>query len=228
MKRIDKKELMNLIHTGETVMIGGFMSVGIPETAIQVLAQSEVENLTIISNDTGVSVGEDKSRLGIGRLLLEHKVRKVIASHIGMNAETGRQMINEEIEVELVPQGTLAEKIHAGGAGLGGFLTPTGLGTVVAQGKEILSIADKEYLLETPLIADVALIKAHKADTLGNLVYQKAARNFNPVMALAAKTVIVEVDELVEAGALDPEEIVTPFVVVDKILVKEKSDAVER
>ncbi|MBO0471227.1 3-oxoacid CoA-transferase subunit A [Enterococcus sp. DIV0242_7C1] len=227
MKRINQKDLINLIHTGETIMIGGFMSVGTPDTAIRAIAESELEDLTIISNDTGVS-SDDQDRLGIGHLLLQHKVRKVIASHIGMNAETGRQMINKEIEVELVPQGTLAEKIHAGGSGLGGFLTPTGLGTIVEEGKEIISVDGEKYLLEAPLTADVALIKAYKADSLGNLVYQKAARNFNPVMALAAKTVIVEVDELVEVGELDPEEIVTPFVVVDKILVKEKNNAGKR
>lgn len=222
MKRINKEELINYIHTGDTIMIGGFMSVGIPETAIDQLVQTDIENLTIIANDTGVLAGEDQSNLGVGHLLLHRKVDKVIASHIGMNAETGRQMISEEIAVELIPQGTLAEKIHAGGSGLGGFLTPTGVGTIVEEGKEIIEIDDRKYLLEMPLKADVALIKAHKADELGNLVYQQAARNFNPVMALAADTVIVEVDEIVKAGELDPEAIVTPFVVIDKILVKEQ------
>lgn len=221
MKQIKKEELMNFIHSGDTIMIGGFVSVGIPETIIDQISQSQVDHLTIISNDTGVFSGEDQGLLGIGKLIIQRKVDKVIASHIGTNSETGRQMIHNELEVELTPQGTLAEKIHAGGSGLGGFLTPTGLGTVVAQGKQVVTVDGQDFLLEKALSADVAIIKAHKADELGNLVYKQAARNFNPVMALAAKTVIVEVDELVKAGELDPEEIITPFVVVDKILVKE-------
>lgn len=221
MKQIMKEELMNFIHSGDTIMIGGFVSVGIPETIIDQISQSQVDHLTIISNDTGVFSGEDQGLLGIGKLILQRKVDKVIASHIGTNSETGRQMIHNELEVELTPQGSLAEKIHAGGSGLGGFLTPTGLGTVVAEGKQVVTVDGQDFLLEKALRADVAIIKAHKADELGNLVYKQAARNFNPVMALAAKTVIVEVDELVKAGELDPEEIITPFVVVDKILVKE-------
>lgn len=221
MKQIMKEELMNFIHSGDTIMIGGFVSVGIPETIIDQISQSQVDHLTIISNDTGVFSGEDQGLLGTGKLIIQRKVDKVIASHIGTNSETGRQMIHNELEVELTPQGSLAEKIHAGGSGLGGFLTPTGLGTVVAEGKQVVTVDGQDFLLEKALRADVAIIKAHKADELGNLVYKQAARNFNPVMALAAKTVIVEVDELVKAGELDPEEIITPFVVVDKILVKE-------
>ncbi|MDA9470707.1 CoA transferase subunit A [Enterococcus sp. 5H] len=221
MKQVKKEELMNFIHSGDTIMIGGFVSVGIPETIIDQISQSQVDHLTIISNDTGVFSGEDQALLGTGKLIIQRKVDKVIASHIGTNSETGRQMIHNELEVELTPQGTLAEKIHAGGSGLGGFLTPTGLGTVVAQGKQVVTVDGQDFLLEKALRADVAIIKAHKADELGNLIYKQAARNFNPVMALAAKTVIVEVDELVKAGELDPEEIITPFVVVDKILVKE-------
>lgn len=221
MKQIKKEELMNFIHSGDTIMIGGFVSVGIPETIIDEISQSQVEHLTVISNDTGIFSGEEQASLGIGKLILRRKVDKLVASHIGTNSETGRQMIHNELEVELTPQGTLAEKIHAGGSGLGGFLTPTGLGTVVAEGKQVVAVDGQDFLLEKALRADVAIIKAHKADELGNLVYKQAARNFNPVMALAAKTVIVEVDELVKAGELDPEEIITPFVVVDKILVKE-------
>lgn len=221
MKQIKKEELMNFIHSGDTIMIGGFVSVGIPETIIDEISQSQVEHLTVISNDTGIFSGEEQASLGIGKLILRRKVDKLVASHIGTNSETGRQMIHNELEVELTPQGTLAEKIHAGGSGLGGFLTPTGLGTVVAEGKQVVAVDGQDFLLEKALRADVAIIKAHKADELGNLVYKQAARNFNPVMALAAKTVIVEVDELVKAGELDPEEITTPFVVVDKILVKE-------
>lgn len=221
MKVIKKEELNNLVNSNETVMIGGFMSIGIPETIVNYLSKMPIQDLTIITNDTGVLKNPVDEQIGVGKLLLHKKVQKVIASHIGMNAETGKQMIAKEIEVELIPQGTLAERIHAGGAGLGGILTPTGLGTVVQEGKEVITVDGKDYLLEKALQADVALIKAHKADTYGNLVYHQAARNFNPVMALAAKTVIVEVDELVEPGELDPEEIVTPFIIVDKILVKE-------
>jgi acetate CoA/acetoacetate CoA-transferase alpha subunit len=145
-------------------------------------------------------------------------VKKIIASHIGTNPETGRQMIAGETVVELVPQGTLAERIRAGGAGLGGILTPTGLGTVVEEGKEKLLVNGKEYLLELPLRADIALLKAYKADKAGNLIYRQSARNFNPIMALAADLVIVEVEEVVEVGEIKPDEVMTPGILVDKVV----------
>ena len=171
--------------------------------------------MILISNDTGFA---DR---GVGKLVAFNKVKKVIASHIGTNRETGNKMNAGEIEVELIPQGTLAEQIRSAGAGLGGFLTPTGAGTVVEENKQTMEFDGKRYILERPIRADVALLKAHKADTSGNLVYRRAARNFNPLMAMAADLVIVEADEIVEAGQLDPDEVMTPCIFVDLIVKKE-------
>lgn len=168
-----------------------------------------VHDLTLISNDTGVQ-GD-----GVGMLISADAVTKLIASHIGTNPETGRRMIDGRLSVELVPQGTLAERIRCGGAGLGGVLTPTGVGTIAAEGKQEFVIDGRAYLLETPLRADIALIKAWKADRRGNLVYRRSARNFNPVMAMAADLVIAEVEEIVDVGELDPDQIMTPGIFVD-------------
>lgn len=197
---------------GQTMMIGGFLAVGTPESLIDGLVEKHIKNLTIIANDTGFP---DK---GVGKLVMNKQAKKVIVSHIGTNPETGRQMHAKEMEVELAPQGTLAERIRSGGSGLGGFLTPTGVGTMVEEGKEKMIISGKSYLLELPLRADIALIKAWKADKYGNLIYRRSARNFNPMMAMAADLVIVEAEEIVEVGALDPDQIMTPGALVDMII----------
>lgn len=197
------------IEDGMEIMIGGFMAIGTPENIIDGIVDKEIKDLTVIANDTA------EPDEGIGKLIVNRQIKKVVATHIGLNPETGKQMNNEEIEVELIPQGTLAEQIRAAGAGLGGFLTPTGIGTVVEEGKEKKTINGKDYLLELPITADVALIKAWKADKKGNLVYRKSARNFNPVMATAADLVIVEVENLVEIGEIDPDDVMTPAAFVD-------------
>lgn len=195
-------------------MTGGFMGVGTPQELVSALLEANVQDITLIANDTAFVDA------GIGPLIVNKRVKKVIASHIGTNPETGRQMISGEMEVELVPQGTLAERVRAGGSGLGGVLTPTGVGTVVEEGKEKITVDGREYLLEKPLRAEVALLKAYKADKAGNLIYHRSARNFNPLMALAADTVIVQVEQLVEVGEIDPDEVMTPGILVDKIYVQ--------
>ena len=203
---------MQQIKDGSVLMIGGFFGTGTPESLVDGLVEKKIKDITIITNDTAFI---DK---GVGKLVVNKQVKKAIASHIGTNPETGRQMNAGEMEVILVPQGTLAERIRCAGAGLGGVLTPAGVGTVVEQGKEKKEIDGKTYLLEPPLKADIALIKAAKADTMGNLVYRRAARNFNPLMAMAADFVIVEAEEIVEVGGLDPDEIMTPGIFVDLII----------
>jgi len=205
-------EAIKQIRDGMSVMVGGFLDVGTPDGLVQALVNQGTENLTLITNDTAFP-GK-----GVGLLLDAKRVKKLIASYIGGHPETGRAMESGELEVVLVPQGTLAEKIRAGGAGLGGLLTPTGIGTIASQGKQPMTIQGKTYLLELPLVADVALIKADKADTCGNLVYRRAARNFNPVMATAAQVVIAEVDEILPAGELDPDVVVTPGIFVDYLV----------
>jgi len=195
-----------------TVMIGGFLGVGTPELLVDALITKGITDLTVIANDTAFA---DK---GIGKLVANRRLQKVIVSHIGTNPETGRQMNAGELQVELVPQGTLAERIRAGGAGLGGILTPTGLGTIVAEGKAIINIDGREYLLEKHLKADVALLKAHTADAAGNLLFHRSARNFNPLMAMSADVVIVQVENIVEAGQIDPDQVITPGIVVDWIV----------
>lgn len=207
-----RQEIINYFSDGQTLMIGGFLAVGTPESLVDAIVERKVKDLAIICNDTGFI---DK---GTGKLVVNKQIKKLIASHIGTNPETGRQMNAGEIEVELVPQGTLAERIRCAGAGLGGVLTPTGVGTIVEEGKEKININGKAYLLETPLFADIALIKAAKADTFGNLLYSGSARNFNPLMAMAAKLVIAEVEEIVEVGSLDPNEVMTPGIFIDKII----------
>jgi len=200
------------VQDGMTVMIGGFLAVGTPELLVDALLAKGTKELTVIANDTAFP---DK---GIGKLVVNRRLQKAIVSHIGTNPETGRQMNAGELQVELVPQGTLAERIRAGGAGLGGILTPTGLGTMIAEGKDMIVIDGREYLLEKYLKADVALIKAHTADTAGNLLFHRSARNFNPLMAMAAGTVIVQAENIVEAGHIDPDQVMTPGIVVDWIV----------
>lgn len=189
------------------------MGVGTPQELVSTMLESDVSDITLIVNDTAFMES------GVGPLIVNRRVKKVIASHIGTNPETGKQMIAGELEVELVPQGTLAERVRAGGSGLGGVLTPTGVGTVVEEGKEKIIVDGREYLLEKPLRAEVALLKASKADKAGNLIYNRSARNFNPLMALAADTVIVQVEKIVEVGEIDPNEVITPGILVDKIFV---------
>ncbi|WP_199911740.1 3-oxoacid CoA-transferase subunit A [Dongshaea marina] len=193
-KQIDKEQLFSCFKDGMTVMIGGFMGNGAPEGLIDLLLESKVREITLISTDTAFE------QIGSGRLISAKRVSRLIASHIGLNPETGRQMNSEELHVELVPQGTLAERIRCAGAGLGGFLTPTGLGTLVAESKQTLRVEGKEYLLETPLFADLALIKGSQVDPCGNVFYRGTTQNFNPLMATAANKVIVEAGELVETG----------------------------
>lgn len=206
------EEAVAAVKDGATVMIGGFLCVGSPIDLIDSLVEKGTRNLTIIANDTAFP---DK---GIGKLVVNRQVKKAIVSHIGTNPETGRQMMAGEMTVTLTPQGTLAEQIRAGGAGLGGVLTPTGVGTIVEEGKQLLTVGGRQYLLELPLRADVALLKAYKADMAGNLVLRRSARNFNPIMALAADTVIAEVEQVVEVGDIDPDEVMVPGVVVDWIV----------
>lgn len=205
-------QAMSNVQDGMTVMIGGFLAVGTPELLVDALAEQGAKKLTVIANDTAFP---DQ---GIGKLVVNRHLQKVIVSHIGTNPETGRQMNGGELQVELVPQGTLAEQIRAGGAGLGGVLTPTGLGTVVAEGKAVINVDGRDFLLEKPLKADVALIKAHTADTAGNLIFHRSARNFNPLMAMAAKVVIVEAEHIVEAGQIDPDQVMTPGIFVNWIV----------
>lgn len=216
-KVIKFDEATAMIQDSMTLMIGGFLGVGSPQTLIDALVEKGVKGLTVIANDTAFP---DK---GLGKLIVSRQVKKVIVSHIGTNPETGRQMNAGELEVELVPQGTLAEKIRSGGAGLGGVLTRTGLGTVVAEGKQIITIDGREYLLEKTLRADMALLKAHMADKAGNLVFRRSARNFNPLMGMAADIVIVEAEEIVEVGAIDPDMVMLPGIFVNYV-VKHEGD----
>jgi len=200
------------IPDGATIMSGGFGLCGNPENLIAALAKKGVKNLTLISNNCGTN------DFGLGVLLKARQVRKMVASYVGENKEFERQLLAGEIEVELNPQGTLAERIRAAGCGLGGFFTPTGVGTQIAEGKETRNIDGKDYLLEKPLQADFAIIRAWKADRLGNCVFRETARNFSPLMAMAAKTTIVECEHLVEVGEIDPDQIHTPSIFVKKVL----------
>ena len=200
------------IQDGATLMVGGFGLCGIPEDLIRALHAQGTRELTIISNNAGVD------EHGLGILLKSRQIRKMISSYVGENREFERQFLQGELEVELVPQGTFSERIRAGGAGIGGFFTPTGYGTIVADGKETRELGGRHYVLEMPLLADFALVKAHKGDRAGNLVYRRTARNFNPMMATAARVTIAEVEQLVEPGALDPDAIVTPGIFVRHVV----------
>ncbi|SES97598.1 acetate CoA-transferase subunit alpha [Anaerobranca gottschalkii] len=211
-KIISFEEAAALVKDGMTVMIGGFLGCGSPHKLIDKLIEKGVKDLTVIANDTSTT------EYGLGRLVKNKQIKKVITSHIGTNPETGRQMNEKEIEVELVPQGTLVERIRAYGAGLGGVLTPTGLGTIVEEGKEKIKINGKDYLLELPLKADIALIAGSKVDKKGNVYYEKTTRNFNPIMATAADIVVVEAKEIVEVGEIDPNDVMTPGIFVDYIV----------
>ncbi len=213
MKIISAQEAAALVKEGNSVMAGGFLACGSAHSVFAALAKLGTKNLTLIGNDSafeGVSYGQ---------LIVNKQVKKLIATHVGTNKETGRQMSAGETEVELVPQGTLAERIRAGGWGLGGILTSTGLGTIVAEGKQVIEVKGKAYLLEEALRADIAILYATKADKYGNLAYDGTTRNFNQVMAMAADLVIVEVEEMVDV--IEPNSVITPGVVVDYIVKKE-------
>lgn len=212
-KKISLADVIPYFHDGMTIMFGGFMGVGTPPLLIEALLESGVKDLTIIGNDTAFV------DTGVGPLISSGRVKKVIASHIGTNPETGRRMIAGEMLVELVPQGTLIERIRCGGAGLGGFLTLTGVGTVVEEGKQKIVQNGVEYLLELPLRADLALVHAHTADCSGNLTYQLTARNFNPIIALAADLVIAQADQMVDVGSIPPDQVITPGALIDYVVV---------
>jgi len=217
-KAIDVVQAVEMIKDGASILMGGFLAVGSPRRIIQEIVRQGKKHLTLITNDT--------SRPGSGNaLLIEAKcVDHLIASHIGTNPETQRQMIAGELKVELCPQGTLAERIRAGGAGLGGVLTPTAVGTIAAEGKSVVKVNGKEYLLETPIKADFALIGARRADYRGNLDYSLTARNFNPIMAFAGNTVIAEPNEIVPTGVIPPDDVITPHVLVDYFIERRQNN----
>jgi acetate CoA/acetoacetate CoA-transferase alpha subunit len=208
-KHISVEEAVNHIKSGMTIMIGGFLGNGNPHKIIDLLIQKPINNLTIIANDTAMP------DYGIGKLIVNKQVKKIITSHIGTNPVTGDMMNRGELKIEFSPQGTLAERIRCGGAGLGGVLTKTGIGTIVEEEKHIIEIDDERYLLERPLRADIALIGATKGDKLGNLQYYGTSQNFNPIMASAADVVIAEINQLVEIGEIEPEFVHTPAIFVD-------------
>ncbi len=211
-KALTPEQAAALVPDGATVMIGGFLGVGSPRRVIDALVARGAKGLTVIGNDTG------RPELGIGKLVVAGCVAKVIVSHIGTNPVTQQKMMAGEIEVELVPQGTLAERIRAAGAGLGGILTPTGVGTTVAEGKQVISVDGRDYLLERPLRADVALLHCYEADYYANLTYRLTAQNFNPLMAMAADTVIAEPDEVVPIGVIPPDHVRTPGILVTHLV----------
>lgn len=215
---ISAREAAGLVKEGDAVMIGGFLNCGTPAGLVRALVEQGTRRLTLIANDTAVCNPAQGTCTGIAHLVRGRQFARIITSHIGTNLETQRQMTAGETEVLLVPQGTLAERIRAAGFGLGGILTPTGVGTEVEEGKRVLEVGGRKYLLEEPLGADVALILAKKADRAGNLVFSKASRNFNPLMATAAKLVIAEVQQIVDVGEIDPEDVVTPFIFVDYLV----------
>jgi len=213
MKTIPLADAVAMIPDGASLMIGGFMGVGTPERLIDEIVRQGKRNLTVIANDTALP-GK-----GIGKLVSAGLIAKTIASHIGLNPETQKQMIDGRMQVDLVPQGTLIERIRAGGCGLGGVLTPTGVGTVVEEGKQRIEVNGKTYLLEMPLRADFALIHAFLADYSGNLSYALTGRNFNPVIALAGATTIVSVEHIVPVGLIGPDQVVTPAPLVDYLVM---------
>ncbi|HKF44982.1 MAG TPA: CoA transferase subunit A [Thermoanaerobaculia bacterium] len=215
-------EALRDVFDGATLVVGGFGLCGIPENLIAALVRSGVKGLTVVSNNCGVD------DWGLGLLLKTRQIRKMVSSYVGENAEFERQFLSGELEVDLVPQGTLAERMRAGGAGIPAFYTPAGAGTLVAEGKETRSFGGRDYLLEKSVVGDFSLVAAWKADRMGNLVYRKAARNFNPMAVTAGKVSIAEVEELVEVGSLDPECIHTPGVFVKRVVVAPREKRIER
>lgn len=214
MKTISLQDAVAMIPAEATLMVGGFMGVGTPEPLIDELVRQQKRNLTVIANDTAAP------GIGVGKLITAKLLRRVIVSHIGLNPETQQQMLAGDLRVDLVPQGTLSERIRAGGFGLGGILTATGVGTIVAEGKQTIAIDGRDYLLEPALRADFALVHAFIADYLGNLSYVLTARNFNPLMAMAADTVVVQAENIVPVGVVSPDHVMTPAPVVDYLVVK--------
>lgn len=214
MKTITLQDAAAMIPAGATLMIGGFMGVGTPEPLVDEIVRQKTRDLTVIANDTAAP------GIGIGKLVDAGLLRRVIVSHIGLNPETQRQMLAGTLQVDLVPQGTLAERIRAGGYGLGGILTATGIGTVAQEGKQTVAVDGREYLLEPALRADFALVHAFIADYLGNLSYALTARNFNPLMAMAADVVVVQAENVVPVGVVAPDHVVTPAPVVDYLVAK--------
>ncbi len=212
-RQVSIAEAIEHIKDGMTIMVGGFLSCGTPHKLVDALVEKGTKDLTLICNDSGFIDS------GVGKLVVNRQIKKLITSHIGTNRETGNQMNSGELEVVLVPQGTLAERVRAGGAGLGGVLTPIGVGTLVEEGKQKLEIGGKEFLLELPLKADVALLLGNKVDKRGNIFYRNTARNFNPLMATSAEIVIVEAENLVEIGKIDPNCVGTPGLFVDYIVL---------
>jgi len=215
-------EAVRDVFDGATLVVGGFGLCGIPENLIAALVRRGVKGLTAVSNNCGVD------DWGLGLLLATRQIRKMVSSYVGENAEFERQFLSGELEVELAPQGTLAERMRAGGAGIPAFYTPTGVGTLVAQGKETRTIDGREYVLERGIVGDFSLVAAWKGDLLGNLVYRKTARNFNPMAATAARISIAEIEELVEVGKLDPECVHTPGVFVHRVVVAPREKRIER
>ena len=211
-KFISIEEAVSKVKDGMTIMVGGFLANGNPNKIVDALAKSGVKNLTLICNDTAYP---DK---GVGQLIANKQVKKLFVSHIGTNPHTSEQMNSGELEIEFCPQGSLAERVRAGGCGLGGILTQTGMGTIVAEGKQIVNVDGKDYLLEKPLRADIALVGASLGDKAGNLVYRGTSQNFNPLMASAADLVIAEINELVEVGEIAAENVKTPSIMVDFII----------
>ena len=211
-KFISIEEAVSKVKDGMTIMVGGFLANGTPNKIVDALAKSGVKNLTLICNDTAYP---DK---GVGQLIANKQVKKLFVSHIGTNPHTSEQMNSGELEIEFCPQGSLAERVRAGGCGLGGILTQTGMGTIVAEGKQIVNMDGKDYLLEKPLRADIALVGASLGDKAGNLVYRGTSQNFNPLMASAADLVIAEINELVEVGEIAAENVKTPSIMVDFIV----------
>ena len=215
-------EAAALVPDGATIMVGGFGVCGIPENLVAALHARGTRDLTIVSNNAGID------GFGVGRLLAARQIRKMISTYVGENKEFERQYLAGELEVDLVPQGTFSERMRAAGAGIGGFFTPTGYGTLVAEGKETRVIDGRNYVFELPLRADFALVRAWKGDRLGNLVYRKTARNFNPVMATAGRVTIAEVEQLVEPGEIDPDQVVTPGIFVQHVVKGETVRAPDR
>jgi len=214
-KTLALEKAVAMIPDGASLLVGGFMAVGTPERIVDELVRQGKRDLTVIANDNA------RPGAGIGKLVGAGLVRKTIASHIGLNPETQKKMIDGSMEVDLVPQGTLIERIRAAGYGLGGILTATGVGTVVEQGKRKIEVEGRDYLLETPLRADFALVQAFLCDYLGNLTYALTARNFNPLIAMAADTVIVEAEHIVPVGVIPPDQVVTPAALVDYVIAHE-------
>ncbi len=211
-KVVEIDQIIDLVKDDMTIMVGGFLGAGSPDVLIDAVIKKGVKNITLIANDTGFV---DR---GVGKWVANKQVKHAMASHVGTNKETGNQMNSGEMQVTLIPQGTLIERIRCRAAGLGGILTPTGIGTIVEEGKQKIEVDGKAYLLETPLKADIALVYATKADKKGNLVHSKATKNFNQLIAMAADLVIVQADEIVEVGEIDPDDVNTPAAVVDYIV----------